>query len=43
MTRHLNPQDTRDDERILRRLGMVIAGFLVATAIMAVIIGLVMG
>lgn len=43
MTQHLRPEDTREDVRTLRRLAMVIAGFLLATAAMAVVIGIVMG
>ncbi|GAB3324018.1 hypothetical protein [Haliea atlantica] len=43
MTQHMRPEDTREDERTLKRLAAVTAGFLVATAVMAVVIGLVMG
>lgn len=43
MTQHMRPEDIREDERTLRRLATVIAGFLVATAVMAVVIGLTMG
>jgi Na+/H+-dicarboxylate symporter len=43
MTQHVMPQDTLEDQRTLRRLALVTSVFIVATATMAVVIGLVMG
>ena len=43
MTQHILEQDTLEDRQPLQRLGIVIAGFVVATAVMAVIITAVMG
>ena len=42
MTQHIFQQDTDEDRRTLRRLGIVIGAFVVATAIMAITVGLVM-
>lgn len=43
MTQHTLQQDTDEDRRTLRRLGTVIGGFILATAIMALTVGLIMG
>ena len=43
MTQHLLEQHTEEDKRIMRQLAMVVGGFIIATAAMAVIIGAVMG
>jgi hypothetical protein len=43
MTEHILEQDTQEDQQTLRRLAAVTAGFLGATMVMAVIIGLVVG
>lgn len=43
MTQHILPSDTADDQRAMRQLFAVIGCFAVATAIMAVTIGLVLG
>ena len=43
MTNHLLPEDNAADQRAMRQLATVIAGFAVATAVMALVIGLLMG
>jgi hypothetical protein len=43
MTQHLMQEHTDEDHRTMRRLGTVIAGFLVATALMAIIVGAILG
>ena len=43
MTQHLLAEHTEEDRLIMRRLATVIGGFLVATAIMALAVGLIMG
>ncbi len=43
MTQHLMHEQELEDQRTLRRLGAVIAGFVVATAVMAVAVGAIMG
>jgi len=43
MTQHLSPEDTAADRRAMRHLAMVIGCFVVATAIMALTVGLIMG
>lgn len=43
MTQHLLEEDTLADARDMRRLATVIGCFMVATAIMAVTVGLIMG
>jgi hypothetical protein len=43
MTQHQLAEHTEEDRRTMRRLATVIGGFLVATAIMAVTVGLIMG
>jgi hypothetical protein len=42
MTQHTLRQDTDEDRRTMRRLGAVIGGFIIATAIMALTVGLIM-
>ncbi len=42
MTQHLSPEDTAEDKRTLRRLGTVIGLFVLATAILALTVGLIM-
>ena len=43
MTQHLLQEHTEEDQRIMRRLGIVIGCFIAATAVMAIAVGLVMG
>lgn len=43
MTQHILQEHTEEDTRIMRRLGMVVGGFIIATAIMGVVVGLIMG
>ena len=43
MTQHLLEQHNEEDHRIMRHLAYVVGGFVVATAAMAIIIGVVMG
>jgi len=43
MTTHLLQEDTLEDRRTLRRLAMVVACFVLATAALAVTLGLVAG
>lgn len=43
MTQHLLEEHTAEDQRTMRRLGTVIGGFIVATAVLAISVGLVMG
>jgi hypothetical protein len=43
MTQHLLHEQELEDQRTLRRLGLVVGGFVIATACMAVIIGVIMG
>lgn len=42
MTQHLLQEQTEEDARTMRRLGLVIGGFLLATIIMAVAVGVIM-
>jgi len=43
MTQHLLQEQTEEDRRTMRQLATVIGGFIVATAIMAVTVGIIMG
>jgi hypothetical protein len=43
MTQHLLPEHTLEDRRIMRRLALVIGGFLAFTAAMAVAVGVALG
>ncbi|WP_276606615.1 hypothetical protein [Mangrovimicrobium sediminis] len=43
MTQHLLQEDTLADRRAMRRLFSVIGIFVLATAVMAVTVGLIMG
>ena len=43
MTQHILPEDTQEDIQIMRRLGIVIGGFVVATIVMATTIGIILG
>ena len=43
MTQHLLHEHELEDQRTLRRLGTVIGGFIVATAVMAIAVGAIMG
>ncbi|MEH6587289.1 MAG: hypothetical protein V7720_12070 [Halioglobus sp.] len=43
MTQHLLEEDTIADTQAMRRLFSVIGGFAVATAIMALAVGVIMG
>jgi hypothetical protein len=42
MTQHLSPEDTAADRRAMRHLFTVIGCFAIATAIMAITVGLIM-
>ena len=43
MTQHILEEDTREDARTMKRLGTVIGAFIVATAVLAISVGLIMG
>ena len=43
MTQHLLPEQELEDQRTMRRLAAVIGLFVLATAIMAVTVGAIMG
>ena len=43
MTQHMLQEHTDEDRAIMRRLAFVVAGFLVATTIMAVPVAAIMG
>lgn len=43
MTQHLTQADTIEDQRTMRRLATVIGGFILATALLALAVGLTMG
>lgn len=43
MTQHLVHEQELEDKRTLRRLGLIVLGFLVATALLAVSVGAIMG
>jgi hypothetical protein len=43
MTQHLLQEQTEDDKQIMRRLFMVVGGFMLATVVMAVAITAIMG
>ena len=43
MTQHPSTADTLSDQRIMRQLAVVVGCFIVATAVMAVAVGLIMG
>jgi len=43
MTQHLLQEHTDEDQRTMRRLGIVIGCFIAATAVMAVAVGMIMG
>ncbi len=43
MTQHILEEDTIADKKAMRSLFTVIAGFVVATAIMAIVVGITMG
>ena len=43
MTQHYLEEDTIADQQAMRRLATVIGGFIVATAILALVVGLTMG
>lgn len=42
MTQHLTQEQTDEDRATLKRLGLVIGGFLVFTIILATVVGVVM-
>ena len=42
MTQHLLEEHTLEDQRIMRRLAIVIGGFIVATAVMATTISFIL-
>jgi hypothetical protein len=43
MTQHAQPEQTREDQRTMRRLAVVVACFVVFTAAMAVAISVALG
>jgi len=43
MTQHLQPEQTREDQQTMRRLGIVIGCFLLATIVLAVTVGIFVG
>ncbi len=43
MTQHLSPADTLADQRAMRQLATIVGFFIVATAVMALTVGLIMG
>ena len=43
MTQHILQQDTEEDRTTMRRLATVIGVFILATAVLAVTVGIVMG
>ena len=43
MTQHPSTADTLSDQRIMRQLATVVGCFIIATAVMAVAVGLIMG
>ena len=43
MTQHPSTADTLSDQRIMRQLAVVVGCFIVATAVLAVAVGLIMG
>lgn len=43
MTQHPLQKQTEDDQRIMRRLAIVVGGFFAFTVIMAVSVGVIMG
>ena len=43
MTQHLLQEDTVEDQTIMRRLALVIGTFVAATAVMAIVVGMIMG
>jgi len=42
MTQHLTQQETNEDQQIMRRLGLVVGGFMVFTALLAITVGAIM-
>ena len=42
MTQHILQEHTHEDQQTMRRLGTVIGVFVLATAVMAVVVGLVL-
>lgn len=43
VTQHQLQEHTEEDRRIMRHLAYVVGGFIIATAIMAVTVGMIMG
>ena len=43
MTQHILQEHTEDDERIMKRLATVIGGFVAATAVLALFVGVFAG
>ncbi len=43
MTQHILQEDTLEDQQTMRRLGTVIGGFVLATAVLAVAVAVAMG
>jgi hypothetical protein len=43
MTQHAQPEQTREDQRTMRRLAIVVACFIAFTAAMAVAVGVALG
>lgn len=43
MTQHILEEHTTQDTQIMRRLGLVVSGFMIATVVMAITVGAIMG
>ena len=43
MTQHILEEDTQEDTRTMKRLATVIGAFIVATAVLAISVGMIMG
>lgn len=43
MTQHILQEHELEDRTTMRRLGLVIGSFVIATAVMATVVGLIMG
>lgn len=43
MTQHLSPEDTAADKRAMRQLATVIGCFALATAVLAIVVGMTVG
>ena len=43
MTQHIMQEHEVEDRATMRRLGLVIGSFVIATAVMAMVVGMIMG